>query len=192
MTKLTWMERTKTITKFSFLGGDLEDVGKNIQHILGPRLTRMSEATDALDKSTVQIKTIFEVLADPAAYPVLIFDHWGKEKTGLVICLVLLLLGVDMERITHDYQRSAIDLAPIKDKYMENSRRLGRGEEWFECPDFFVPSIEEHLRVQGRIEKYLLGIGVSSDDLRSVRNILGGKMMQEKQMAMREKPLINV
>lgn len=77
----------------------------SIQKSIGSKLheNRMSAMTDAIDHSLPQNKYISKIFATPSAYPVQILDIRGREASGLIICLMLMLLGVDREHILRDY-----------------------------------------------------------------------------------------
>ena len=48
-------------------------------------------------------RNVFEVLADPGAYPVLLHCTAGKDRTGVITALLLSILGVDRAVIEADY-----------------------------------------------------------------------------------------
>lgn len=53
-----------------------------------------------------QGKKLFELLLNPANYPVLILCNAGKDRTGVVIALILSALGVPRKIIIKDYMLS--------------------------------------------------------------------------------------
>jgi len=96
-----------------------------------------------------EIKKIFEILADERNYNILIHCVAGKDRTGFVIMLIELLLGITKEDIIFDYLSSGIDtdkdLIQIPIDYIEN---------------------------QGGIFNYLKNIGISTNQLNKIREIL--------------------
>ena len=52
------------------------------------------------------ITEIFAVLTDPATYPVVIQCSLGKDRTGVVVALVLRAIGVPLLHIVEEYSRS--------------------------------------------------------------------------------------
>jgi protein-tyrosine phosphatase len=52
------------------------------------------------------ITEIFAVLTDPATYPVVVQCSLGKDRTGVVIALVLRAIGVPVRHIVEEYARS--------------------------------------------------------------------------------------
>lgn len=59
------------------------------------------------------IGEVFAVLTDPAAYPAVVHCSVGKDRTGIVIALVLSVLGVADEDIAADYAASGLGAARI-------------------------------------------------------------------------------
>ena len=56
--------------------------------------------------SSASITEIFAVLTDPATYPTVIKCSLGKDRTGVVIALVLRAVGVPVRHIVEEYSRS--------------------------------------------------------------------------------------
>lgn len=52
------------------------------------------------------IAEILAVLTDPSAYPAVVHCSAGKDRTGLVVAVILALLGVDDDQIVDDYTLS--------------------------------------------------------------------------------------
>lgn len=67
---------------------------------------------EILDASGPVIRQVLEVLADPARSPVLIHCQAGKDRTGIIIALILLAMGVKREFIIKDFMRSNEALLP--------------------------------------------------------------------------------
>jgi protein-tyrosine phosphatase len=55
---------------------------------------------------SASITEIFAVLTDPAAYPAVVQCSLGKDRTGVVIALVLRAIGVPVRHIVEEYSRS--------------------------------------------------------------------------------------
>lgn len=117
---------------------------------------------DSLDHSTSEIREIFTVLADSSNYPILIHCTQGKDRTGLAVILLLLLLDVPtLEAISADYMASENELESERESRMEEIRQVGLGEEFIACPAGFVEAIAGHLKdVHGGVNEYLKRIGV--------------------------------
>ena len=129
---------------------------------------------DSLDHSTPEIRGIFTLLADTNNYPVLIHCTQGKDRTGLVVTLLLLLLGIPVGAISPDYMASENELECERESRMEELRRHGMGEEFAACPAGFVQEIADHLQhVYGGVNQYLTHIGVNEKTQNRVKeNIL--------------------
>ena len=116
---------------------------------------------DSLDHSKSEIRQVFEVLADSANYPVMIHCTQGKDRTGLVVLLALLLLEIPLQCITEDYVASERYLFPEKQARMVEIREVGLGEEFAGCPPTFVVEMHEHIdKTYGGLQGYLQCIGV--------------------------------
>lgn len=68
---------------------------------------------EILDASGTVIKEVMETLASPGSIPVLIHCQAGKDRTGIIIALILLSLGVDRELIISDFMKSNDALLPF-------------------------------------------------------------------------------
>jgi protein-tyrosine phosphatase len=128
---------------------------------------------DTLDHSTREIKSCFDILADPGAYPALVHCTQGKDRTGLVILLVLLLCGVGRDAAEADYAMSERELEPEREERLEEIRKVGLDETFAGCPAEFVETVVNHLDERyGGVEKYLTAIGVGEETQQRVRAIM--------------------
>ncbi|WP_103382711.1 tyrosine-protein phosphatase [Pseudonocardia dioxanivorans] len=64
------------------------------------------------------LSTVVRIVAAMAGRPVLLHCAAGKDRTGLVVALLLRLLGVDDEDIVADYLRSGLNMPRIKERFL--------------------------------------------------------------------------
>lgn len=144
-------------------------IGKNVLQKRG--LVGLGQ--DTLQHSKPEIKQVFDVLAIPESYPVLVHCTQGKDRTGLIVMLVLLLCGVDNKAITEDYLKSERDLQPESEERMKEIASIGLDESFARCPSNFIDEIVAFLNSEyGSVEKYMSGIGVSQTQVDSIRALL--------------------
>lgn len=121
-------------------------------------------AQDTLDASGSELRCVFELLANESSYPVLLHCTQGKDRTGLIVLLALLLCGenvVPASAIADDYARSELELIPEFEERMREIRELGLDENYTRCPPGFILSTTDYLTEKyGGVSKYLAGIGV--------------------------------
>jgi hypothetical protein len=122
-------------------------------------------AQDTLDSSMTEMRAVFELLAREESYPTLVHCTQGKDRTGLVVLLMLLLAGdaVPTEAVVDDYSRSELELVPEFEERIKEIRALGLGEDYTRCPPGFVTDTTEYLRDRyGGVEGYLERIGIDA------------------------------
>jgi protein-tyrosine phosphatase len=114
--------------------------------------------------------------APPGA--VVVHCHGGKDRTGLVVALLLRLAGVGREAIADDYSLSGPNLRALTDAWIaeaddeterERRRRIG------EAPAVAMVGVLEELeRRYGSVREYLLAAGVAPSVLdASAARLLG-------------------
>lgn len=132
-------------------------------------------ALDTLTASTTELRSIFSLLAARESYPVLVHCTQGKDRTGLVILLLLLLTGekVPLAAVKEDYMRSEGELESEIEERMKEIRALGLGEEFGRCDGGFVEVTCGFLGERfGGVEGYLGSIGVGGDLVENIRQSL--------------------
>jgi protein-tyrosine phosphatase len=128
---------------------------------------------DTLEYSASEIKDILNVLSDRSNYPVLVHCTQGKDRTGLIVLIVLMLCGVDHDAISHDYMSSAARLWPEKEERLKEILRIGLSEDFAGCPDDFVKEVTRYTQDKyGGMEKYLSAIGVDDKVPNRVRRVI--------------------
>ncbi|KAL9096102.1 MAG: hypothetical protein Q9165_001625 [Trypethelium subeluteriae] len=162
ISKLSWWNTTKLIGLMA-TGYRLEAIS-----ILGTNVMRERGlhglAIDTLNASGVEFHQIFKILADETNLPVMIHCTQGKDRTGISILLVLLLLRVPLEAIEYDYLLSEPELLPERESKLEDIRAIGLTDDFAGCPPDFVTRVSGHINEKfGSVEQYLLSIGVTED-----------------------------
>jgi protein-tyrosine phosphatase len=130
-------------------------------------------ATDSLDVGKEEVKKVFTILADEHRYPVLLHCTQGKDRTGIVVQLVLSLLGVPPEVIDVDYMLSQSELVDEREGRIKEIRSIGLGEEFADCAPGLVDTVAAHIVERyGSLELYLDQAGVTEDMRNRVKAIL--------------------
>lgn len=170
ISKLTWMEFFKLIGLMMF-GYRLDAI-----KILAPKMEAMGLvglAIESLDVCTYEVKQVFNVLADEKSWPVLIHCTQGKDRTGLIIMLLLFLLEVDIGAIEKDYLLSEPELEAEKPGRIKEIRSIGLSEQFALCPPDVVKSVYKHIQDKyGDVEKYLQAAGVTQETVEHVKHKL--------------------
>ena len=117
-------------------------------------------------------------VADAAEGGVLVHCHAGKDRTGLVVALLLDVTGVDPSAIAADYGLSAANLATSLAAWVDDTDdaddREHRGRVGASPEQAMLDVLETLGDRYGGSVQYLLGSGLTEDDLVRVRARLGG------------------
>ena len=133
----------------------ISPLGANVQHIyygVGSYSDIFAEA------SYESVRQVFSDLADPGRYPVYMHCTYGADRTGTMCYLLLNLLGVSEEEALREYELSALYYGWADTNSMNT----------FIC-DFQAFPGET---MQKKAEYYLLAIGVTEQEIASIRAIL--------------------
>ena len=128
---------------------------------------------DSLDYCGNEIHQVFSILADEEKYPVLVHCTQGKDRTGLIIMLVLLLCEIPLDIIAIDYLASERELQPEREERLVEIQSVGLGEEFVGCPPDFAEKVFMHIEGKyGGIMNYLEYAGIQEDMRSRVRSCL--------------------
>ncbi|KAJ5040078.1 Tyrosine-protein phosphatase [Penicillium chrysogenum] len=169
LSKLDWFTYLKTIG-LATTGYRSDAVRLVCGSVMQPRgLTGLAQ--DTLDSSMAEIRAVFEILACEESYPTLVHCTQGKDRTGLVVLLMLLLVGgVPTEAIVDDYSRSELELVSEFEERMEEIRAIGLGEDYTRCPPGFVGETTGYLEMRyGGVRGYLERVGVGFEMQERIR-----------------------
>lgn len=113
--------------------------------------------------SRVNFRSLFQMLANPLRYPLLIHCWGGADRTGTVIFLIQALLGLDFDALVLDYESTSLSIF---------------GERLHTAPEFrdFLTALAEYAppgaSLQAQVEGYLATIGVSPAEIDLLRSLL--------------------
>ncbi|KAF2212788.1 hypothetical protein CERZMDRAFT_41116 [Cercospora zeae-maydis SCOH1-5] len=130
-------------------------------------------AQDSLTYCKTEVKLVFDVLAKEKNYPLLVHCTQGKDRTGLVILLVLMLLGVEASAIERDYMLSQEGLAPDREERVKAITKVGFPAEFVDCAKDWTQTVIATIENEhGGIEAYLTSCEVDLAQQKRVRDIL--------------------
>ena len=133
---------------------------------------------DFLERCGPNFATAFRAIADAPPGGVVVHCHGGKDRTGLVVALLLSLAGVSRDEIADDYALSEANLAEHQTRWedeaedeaeRERRRQIGRTPR-----EAMLGVLDELDARHGGTREFLLAQGADGDELdRAVARLLG-------------------
>ena len=121
------------------------------------------------------IAAVITAFADAPAGGVLVSCHAGKDRTGLIVALILALAGVPYPTIAADYALSDTYLQPLYAEWLagepDAARRARLAEDLTSSPETMLAALA-HLESLGGVQAYLLDAGVSPEQVERLRERL--------------------
>ena len=166
--KLRWSSLAKLVS-LMVLGYRTEATAIIGREVMAPR-GLIGLGKDTLDHGFTELYQIFAVIADSANCPILIHCTQGKDRTGLVVIILLLLLNVPLPAVSADYMASERELQGEKEARMKETRAFGLGEDFSRCPEGFVEEVVKHIEQRyGGIRPYFEKVGVDAEMQTKIR-----------------------
>ncbi|KAL2003467.1 hypothetical protein VTN02DRAFT_3778 [Thermoascus thermophilus] len=134
-------------------------------------------AQDTLDCSADEMRELFDVLAHDETYPTVVHCTQGKDRTGLVVLLLLLLTrAVPVDVIGADYVRSELEVElderALEERTLE-MRAVGLPDDYARCPPGWTQAVTDYLDERYRgVEGYLLSLGIDREKQGRIRRRL--------------------
>jgi protein-tyrosine phosphatase len=130
-----------------------------------------------LDHRQEQIRLIVSTLVVPDVLPAVVHCTAGKDRTGLVIALILGAVGVPYETIVVDYALSGQYLHILFDELRVMAQQSGYDTAWYErlllCkPETMRDTLAYLDERYGGVTPYLHKAGLIQDELDRLRNAL--------------------
>ncbi len=120
-----------------------------------------------------------EMVAHAVRLPTVVHCAAGKDRTGVVLALVELLLGVPEEHVVADYMATAANMAPILDRlrrwprYADNMARLPA--EIYRCEEHVIHGLLDAITSRyGGAEGWAARRGVDPEAVHRLRDRLLG------------------
>ncbi|KAI0544112.1 protein-tyrosine phosphatase-like protein [Xylaria curta] len=171
--QLSWWSFIKLIFLyiFGFRVQAISIIGEEVMQPLG--LVGLSLLT--LDESGPEIVEALQTLISTLTpSPTLVHCTQGKDRTGMIIALALLILRVPTDAIEHDYLLSQPGLDPERQERVAEMVQIGLTPAWGDCPPDLIQRVRGHLDVRyGGVEGYLDSIGFGADDRARFVEVLG-------------------
>lgn len=131
-------------------------LGEKVIHKYYP----MAAYGDFFEKSHAKssAKEVFSDLANPDMYPTYLHCSYGADKTGTIIYILCALLGVDEDATYREWEASL----------------FCHSDSFYDEMDDFVVRFKKlpGKTMQEKAENYLLSIGVTMEEIESIREIL--------------------
>lgn len=123
-----------------------------------------------LDKSREGIATALRIFVDPSNFPILVHCVHGKDRTGMIIMLILLLSEVPVQAILADYSRSETLLKESKAKNQLHMAPYLQDDEVIAAQRSNLQAALDHIKTKyGGIANYLTKIGINESERKAIR-----------------------
>lgn len=121
-----------------------------------------------LEQCGAEIAAAMRVAANPTNYPILVCCSMGKDRTGIVVALLLAVAGARDEDIVADYVLSTSNQS---DEQRVAVKQLGLSADWNEAKAATMHGVLQYLRSKhGSVEGYLKHVGVTEEEIEGIRN----------------------
>lgn len=130
-------------------------------------------AIDSLEHCKKEVKEVFDVLCDESSYPIMFHCTQGKDRTGLIALLALMLCNVPEDAIEKDYRLSESELASEREDKITEVRSIGLPDSFADCPKDWTRTVHDHVNSKlGGVEKYLEDCGVTKAQQAELKALL--------------------
>ncbi|KAJ4145731.1 hypothetical protein LMH87_004568 [Akanthomyces muscarius] len=168
---LTWWQFLKFIFLYAFRYHN-EAIHIVAENVLVPR-GLVGIGRDKLDHSGAEIAEALTLYTSPQTTPVLVHCTQGKDRTGLICCLILMILGIPMSAIEYDYLLTDEGLAREREQLIKEVQSVGLTEAWAYTDRGMMESLKKHLDDRyGGLDAYLDSIGFDESKRALVRDTL--------------------
>ncbi|KAK0727246.1 tyrosine/serine protein phosphatase [Lasiosphaeria miniovina] len=160
LSQLTWWSLVKFLFLFAF-GYRMPAIAILGREVMKPRGI-VGLGLDTIDQSGPEIAETLESLLGPSgvALPALVHCTQGKDRTGVIVMLVLMILGIPQAAIDFDYRLTDEALLPEKTSRLAEISEIGLPAEFAETSEVLIKRSAEHLDTKyGGLDGYLDEIG---------------------------------
>ncbi|KAI8576275.1 hypothetical protein K450DRAFT_257505 [Umbelopsis ramanniana AG] len=127
---------------------------------------------DFLDYCGEQIIQVIRIMIASATYPILIHCTQGKDRTGLVIAIVLSLCDVPRPLIIQDYVKTQKGLEAQREVMVQEMAKTGLDATFSDAPEQVIVDTLKYLdNKYGGAEGYVKKYELQDDEIRALRAI---------------------
>lgn len=171
--QLTWWQLIKLIVLMAF-GYRMKAISILGTNVMLPR-GLVGLGYDTLDHCQPELTNALTLLSQESTYPTLVHCTQGKDRTGIIVALLLFLLDVPIDAISYDYTMSEKELLPQREKMLGEIHEIGLSDEFAGCPKDWIYRVYGHINEKyGGIKPYLEHIGIGKDIQARIIEILQG------------------
>jgi len=123
-----------------------------------------------------EILRVLQLFTEKDNYPILVHCTQGKDRTGLIMALILSALGVPRNEIIEDFYKS--DIFEGSEKFRQEAREAMiknkiLNEDFLRAPREVMEEVLEFIdKTYGSIENYLNKIGFHEEYRKKLREIM--------------------
>ncbi|OJV91309.1 MAG: hypothetical protein BGO39_27065 [Chloroflexi bacterium 54-19] len=132
-----------------------------------------------LDSGAAQFRLVFDALLIPGSFPALVHCTAGKDRTGMVIALLLGLAQVPNQTIAEDYALSTEYLSPLFDTFRQQWQQgrpdadlAGYEKLLASEPEMMLETLEYLDSKFGGARQYIAGLGFNEEEIEYLRDSL--------------------
>jgi protein-tyrosine phosphatase len=129
---------------------------------------------EMLEHTGPQLVEVIRIISDPASGPTVVHCLGGRDRTGVIVALVLLLLDVPEEQIAADYTLTEEGMARFS-AWMASRRpdTAPLAPYIALTPAIAMATFLDELRARyGSAREYLIGQGLKAEDIDRLRSLL--------------------
>lgn len=128
-----------------------------------------------LDTAKLYIHHVFKIMSHAGNLPLVVHCTHGKDRTGLIVALLLLLLGVEEDAVIEDY---AMSFSELKEKREEITQAgyidlAELDDDMISSPEDTMRQVLNHLReAYDGVDGYLEAVGLTSKEFQRIRKLM--------------------
>ncbi|KAI7861860.1 protein-tyrosine phosphatase-like protein [Spinellus fusiger] len=117
-----------------------------------------------------EILSVLRLFVDPCRYPILVHCSHGKDRTAIVIGLLLSIAGVSHDKIVEDYKYTQTALAEVYSELLDNIKGAGLSDEFADADPKNMDMLLSYLESTfGSIKDYLNAICFNEKEQEAIR-----------------------
>jgi protein-tyrosine phosphatase len=135
-----------------------------------------------LDHYPANMAAILRTIANAEPGAVVIHCHAGKDRTGVVVALLLALAGVPDEQIAADYAESQARLWPLYEQMVAEAGGEDKVGFWTKptaTPEMMLTTLAHLRNKYGGVREYLSWIGLTDTEIDQLRRRLRAEAIGE-------------